>query len=303
MEALADAGAETTAMAWVEAKAVDQPGSAQHVVGTLDGPPPAEVLQAHDTVILLSPVLEGQVELELIFIDAVLAAGHRPHAVRIAADGFEDPGCEVRFMRSHRLIAVHLESTGLPITYLAPTINMENLLEAALTIREQGSTFAPAGQARIGFIAVSDVAKAAARVLTSDGPEDATSQLTGPESARLCGRRDASLGRLRPPGWTTRTCPSTSPEQMLTSGLTPRQTEGTTHPRAPEAGCRDEAWILLTTSGVLGGPHSEGMVAEAGDQVEPSAKRFHVAGDGVDGGQFAPLDLGDPARGDAHGRG
>lgn len=39
----------------------------------------------------------------------------------------------------------------------------------------------------------------------------------------------------------------------------------------------------------------EGMVAEAGDQVEPSAKRFDIAGDGVNDGELAALDLGYPA--------
>jgi hypothetical protein len=33
------------------------------------------------------------------------------------------------------------------------------------------------------------------------------------------------------------------------------------------------------------------------------AECLHAAGDGLDGGQFAALDLGDPARGDAHGLG
>ena len=227
LEALADARAEATAMVRVEAEGVDLPGSAQHVVGTLDGPPPAEVLQAFDRIFLLSPAHEGQVELELIFIDALLAAGHRPHVVKMAADGFEDPGCEVRFMRSHREIAVHLERTGLPVTYLAPTIYMENLLEAAATIREQGTIFAPAGQARIGFVAVSDVAKAAARVLTSDGHEDQTYVLSGPESlsyADVAARVSAVFARQVDyedmPEQIAR-------EQMLASGLSPWQAEGT----------------------------------------------------------------------------
>ena len=225
LEALADARAEATAMVRVEAEGVDLPGSAQHVVGTLDGPPPAEVLQAFDRIFLLSPAHEGQVELELIFIDALLAAGHRPHVVKMAADGFEDPGCEVRFMRSHREIAVHLERTGLPVTYLAPTIYMENLLEAAATIREQGTIFAPAGQARIGFVAVSDVAKAAARVLTSDGHEDQTYVLSGPESlsyADVAARVSAVFARQVDyedmPEQIAR-------EQMLASGLSPWQAE------------------------------------------------------------------------------
>jgi NAD(P)H dehydrogenase (quinone) len=227
LEALADARAEATAMVRVEANGVDLPGSAQHVVGTLDGPPPAEVLQAFDRVFLLSPAHEGQVELELIFIDALLAAGHRPHVVKMAADGFEDPGCEVRFMRNHREIAVHLDRTGMPVTYLAPTIYMENLLDAAATIRDQATIFAPAGEAKIGFVAVSDVGKAAARVLTSEGHEDSTYVLSGPESlsyADVAARVSAVFARQVDyedmPEHVAR-------EQMLASGLTPWQAEGT----------------------------------------------------------------------------
>ena len=184
MEELADAGAEATALVRVEARAADLPGSPEHVVASLDDPPPAEVLQAFDRVFLLSPAHEGQVELETIFIDALVAAGHRPHVVKIALDGFQDPDSDVRFMRTHRQIAVHLDATGLPVTYLAPNLFMENLLEAADTIRDLGTIFAPAGQGRIGFVAASDVARVAARILTDDGGghEDQTYVLTGPEA-------------------------------------------------------------------------------------------------------------------------
>src|SRR5258708_32636429 len=130
MEALADAGAEATAMVRVEAKAADLPGSPAHVVASFDDPPTAEFLQAFDRVFLLSPAHEGQVELETIFIDALVLAGHRPHVVQIAADGFQDPGCGVRIMRSPPQIAVHLDAPGPPRTYPAPNNDHENPLEA-----------------------------------------------------------------------------------------------------------------------------------------------------------------------------
>jgi NAD(P)H dehydrogenase (quinone) len=227
METLADLGAPVTAMVRVPAKAVDLPGSPQHVVATLDGPPPADILRGFDRVFLLSPAHEGQVELELIFIDALLAAGHRPHIVKIAADGFQDPDCDVRFMRNHRQIAVHLEATGLPVTYLAPNMYMENLLEEADTIREQATVFAPAGQGKIGFVAAGDVAKVAAHVLTSEGHEDQIYVLTGPEAltyADVAARVSAVFARQVDyedlPEQLAR-------EQMLASGLSPWQTEGT----------------------------------------------------------------------------
>src|SRR5260370_413256 len=102
LEALADARADVTAMVRVQAKAEDLPGTPQHVVATFDGPPPAEVLRGFHRVFLLSPAIEEQAELETVFIDALVAAGHGPHVVKVAADGFADPGCEVRFMVTHR---------------------------------------------------------------------------------------------------------------------------------------------------------------------------------------------------------
>ena len=135
LEALADARAEAIAMVRVEAKGLDLPGPGENLVGTFDEPPAAEQLQAFDRVFLLSPSGEAQAELEISFVDALAAAGHGPHVVKMAADGFTDPGCDVRFMRSHREIARHLDATGLPVSYLAPAPFMEMLLPAAQAIR------------------------------------------------------------------------------------------------------------------------------------------------------------------------
>ena len=184
MELLADANAEATAMVRVEARAADLPGTPRHTVASFDDPPPAEILREFDRVFLLSPAHEEQASMETVFIDAIAAAGHRPHVVKIAADGFQDPDCEVRFMRSHREVAAHLDALGLPVTYLAPSLYMENLLAAADTLRKEGTIRAPAGRGRVGFVAARDVAAAAARVLTSPGHDDAIYVLTGPEALR-----------------------------------------------------------------------------------------------------------------------
>ena len=182
MELLADAGAEATAMVRVEARGIDLPGTAGHLVASLEDPPPASVLREFNRVFLLSPAEQEQAALETVFIDALVAAGHRPHVVKMAADGFADPGVEVRFVVSHRDVALHLDATGLPVTYLAPSLYMETLLEAAGTIRDEGVIRAPAGRGRVGFVAARDVAAVAARVLTSPGYEDTTYVLTGPEA-------------------------------------------------------------------------------------------------------------------------
>jgi NAD(P)H dehydrogenase (quinone) len=197
MEALADARADATAMVRVEARAEDLPGTPGHVVATLDKPPAAAVLREFDRIFLLSPEVPEQAALETAFIDAVAAAGHRPRIVKVCADGFQDPGCDVRFMRAHRQVALHLSAVDLPVTYLAAAPYMENLRGDAAQVRGTGEIRAAAGHGRAGFIAAADVAAAAARVLTSDGHEGATYVLTGPEAlsyAQVAARFGAVLG-------------------------------------------------------------------------------------------------------------
>jgi uncharacterized protein YbjT (DUF2867 family) len=230
LEALADARAQAVAMVRVEAKALDLPGRTENLVATFDDPPAAEQLQAFDRVFLLSPSIETQAELEIMFIDALLAAGHRPHVVKVAADGFADPGCDVRFMRSHREISRHLDATGLPVSYLAPAPFMEMLLPAAGAIRREATLYAPAGHGRVGFVAAADVADAAGQLLTGPVPEDGDEPrvltLTGPDSlsysqvasristvfARQVRYADQPEDRAR--------------EELLGSGLAPWEAEG-----------------------------------------------------------------------------
>jgi NAD(P)H dehydrogenase (quinone) len=226
MEALADARAEVTAMVRVPARADDLPGTPLHVVATFDDPPPAEVLRAFDRVFLLSPAIEEQAELETVFIDALVAAGHGPHVVKIAADGFADPGCEVRFMVSHRQVAAHLDATGLPVTYLAPALYLEDLLIFADGMRESAELAAPAGHGRVGFVAASDVAAVAARVLTSEGHEGATYVPTGPEALRFkdVAARISSVF-AREVGYTDQSA-RRAREAMAASGVSPWQADG-----------------------------------------------------------------------------
>jgi len=226
MEKLADAGADATAMVRVEARGADLPGTPRYVVASFDEPPPTEVLRGFDRVFLLSPAHEEQAALETVFIDALVEAGHRPHIVKVAADGFRDPGCEVRFMRSHWQVAVHLDALDLPVTYLAPSLYMENLLAAADTIREEGTIAAPAGQGRAGFVAARDVAAVAARVLTTPGHDGAIYVVTGPEAlgyADIAARISAVFARQvdyedQPP--------ERALELMATSGMARWEAEG-----------------------------------------------------------------------------
>ena len=184
LENLDDVAAPATALIRTDAGAVDLPPRVEHVVGALDDPPPPEVLQQFDQVFLLSPEVEGQAEMEITFIDAVVAAGHRPRIVKMAYDGFQEPDCAVRFMQNHRLIATHLDHTGLPVVYLAPTLFMEELLGSTDAIRDEGVLPVPAGAARVAIVAARDVADVAAAVLAGEAEVDDGGVVvpTGPEA-------------------------------------------------------------------------------------------------------------------------
>ncbi len=226
LEALRDAGADATVMVRVEAAAAGLPGSFKHVVAAIDEPPPADVLAGFDRVFLLSPSGVAQAELEIGFIDALLAAGHRPHVVKVACDGFEEPDCEVRFMRSHREVAVHLEASGLPASYLAAAPFCENLLLSARSMRRDGLLRAATGPGRAAFVAASDVAAAAARLLAGDRLEPATYVLTGPEAlsyadvARRISAVFARDVRFRD------VAPERAREDLLAAGLTAWAADG-----------------------------------------------------------------------------
>jgi uncharacterized protein YbjT (DUF2867 family) len=226
MEALADRGADVTAMVEVEAEAADLPGTPGHVVATLDGPPPGAELREFDQIFLLGPEEEEQATLETVFLDAIAAAGHRPHVVKVCADGFQDPDVEVRFMRGDRQVAAHLDALGLPATYLAHAMYMETLMDSAEAIRRTGTIAAPAGKGHVGWVAATDVANAGAQVLTSAGHEDATYVLTGPESL---GYHDVAARFSAVFAWQVDyedQTPKRAREAMLASGLTPWQADG-----------------------------------------------------------------------------
>lgn len=184
LENLRDAGTPTTAMVRIEAKAVDLPPGIEHVVATYDDPPPPQRLEDFDQVFLLSPDGETQAELEILFVDALVTSGRRPRVLKVAYDGFQDPDCAVRFMQSHRLVAAHLDRTGLPVSYLAPTLFMEDLLWSADSVRDEALISLPAGPARVCMVAARDVADVATAILTGDAQADDGDVfvLTGPEA-------------------------------------------------------------------------------------------------------------------------
>jgi uncharacterized protein YbjT (DUF2867 family) len=110
-----------------------------------------------------------------------------------------DPASPARFLADHGRADGFLRDSGVPHVILRPNFYMHNV--SALwppTIGDDGSYYAPAGEALISMTDARDVAAVAARALTEDGHAGKAYDITGPEAlshAEACARLGAALGR------------------------------------------------------------------------------------------------------------
>jgi uncharacterized protein YbjT (DUF2867 family) len=120
------------------------------------------------------------------FIDAAKAAGVR-HVVKMSgretgldfdSDGFSGT-------RDHLAIERYLEASGLAWTQLRPSQFMQVYLDELPSIRKNQKLLRPMADARVSPVDLRDVARAAYRVLTTDGHEGRRYALTGPEALTM----------------------------------------------------------------------------------------------------------------------
>ncbi len=108
-------------------------------------------------------------------IDAAKESG-TPHIVMGGA-----LGAESRIIQQLDAANAHLKASGLPWTILQPTFFMQNVMSAKETIA-QGQLYWDLGEGRVPAIDIRDIADCAVSVLTTDGHEGKTFDLTGPEA-------------------------------------------------------------------------------------------------------------------------
>jgi uncharacterized protein YbjT (DUF2867 family) len=149
-----------------------------------------------DRVFLLCGNHPDQVRWETAAIDAAAAAGVR-RIVKMSALGAR-AGSPVAFLDAHARIEDHLRGCGVPWVSLRPAFLMSNLLGSAPGVRQAGALFLPAAGAKVAMVDPRDVAEVAAAVLTGDGHDGRTYELTGPEAVtfdEVAGELSAALGR------------------------------------------------------------------------------------------------------------
>lgn len=145
------------------------------------------------TVFLLGATSPAQTTHELNMVEAARAAGARVVKLSVwRADEGLSP-----IARLHRPVERALAASGLPWTVLRPNFYLQNFLSQP-SIREAGEFSLPLITAPISFVDTGDIARVAARVLTTEGHDGRVYDLTGPRAltyAEAAEEFSAVLGR------------------------------------------------------------------------------------------------------------
>lgn len=150
-------------------------------------------LKGVERVFLLSSVDERQVELQGNVVAAARRAGVQ-HLVKLGAAGtsLDSP---VAVGRAHAQTEKDIEASGIPYTFLRPTLFMQFMLTHAPTIQSQGAFYLPLRDGKVAMVDVRDIAAVAAAVLTRPGHEGKAYTVTGPEALSM-DEAAATLGRV-----------------------------------------------------------------------------------------------------------
>ncbi len=156
----------------------------------------ASVFAGVDKVYLVPPTDLGWDEMQSGLVTAAARAGVR-HIVKLSAIGAgpDQPSMSLSF---HWRGEQDIEASGIPYTHLRGNSFSQNTLFDAVTIKEEGKFYSCVGDAKFAKIDARDIGEVVATVLTEDGHEGMTYELTGPEPLtynELARRLTAGLGR------------------------------------------------------------------------------------------------------------
>jgi uncharacterized protein YbjT (DUF2867 family) len=92
-----------------------------------------------------------------------------------------DEECTSPIPKLHWDTEVYIKDSGLQWTMIKPNFYMQNFIGSAKTIVEQNKFFLPMSEGKTGMIDTRDVGKVIAKVLSEEGHEGQSYQITGPE--------------------------------------------------------------------------------------------------------------------------
>ena len=141
----------------------------------------AGALTGIQQVFLLTLPMPEAPALEAKFLEACRTREIR-HIVRISAVG-ASPAATSCLLRNHGRCEALLEATGIPWTHLRPTIFMQNLaVHFGPSVAKESTIYAPAGDARMPWVDVRDIAAVAGTILAGKNHEHLVYEITGPQA-------------------------------------------------------------------------------------------------------------------------
>jgi len=138
-----------------------------------------EALAGCDKAALILPNSQEQEAMEIRFIDLAKEAGVR-HIVKLSSlEALPEATSPVPSL--HYRVEQHLKASGLDWTMIRPNFFMQNLLASGFKIKSEGKFFLPLGDGVTVMMDCRDIGLTFAVVLTGDGHEGQSYEISGPE--------------------------------------------------------------------------------------------------------------------------
>lgn len=179
-----------------KASALKEAGAELVIGNASDWDVVAKAMDGVDRALLILPNSDEQVAQEAQFVDLAKEAGVK-HLVKMSSMEAV-PGTTNPIPSIHVQSENYIRDSGLPWTFIKPNFFMQNLMGSAATIKEQNKFFMPMKDGKTAMADVRDLGEAMAVVLTEDGHEGQSYELTGPELlsfADVADRFSQALGR------------------------------------------------------------------------------------------------------------
>src|ERR671933_2406486 len=123
-------------------------------------------LRHADKLFLLTPFQSNMVDLTSNLVNEAKKAGVKYIVKQSVLGADAEPA--ITPSRLHRQAEMIIEESGVPFTFLRPNFFMQNFVTFYSNfIKTQGALYVPAGDAKVSFVDVRDIAAVAAKVLLS----------------------------------------------------------------------------------------------------------------------------------------
>ncbi|HZA43004.1 MAG TPA: SDR family oxidoreductase [Nitrososphaeraceae archaeon] len=141
-----------------------------------------DALKDIDKVFLLTPFQPNMVQYSSNLLTEIIKAGKTKHIVKVSAMGADfEPGG-----RLHRQAEQMIEDSGIAYTFLRPNAFMQNFVNFySHMIKERDVLSLPAGDGKVSFVDVRDIAAVSIQILINNNVgkyNSKTYDITGPEA-------------------------------------------------------------------------------------------------------------------------